>query len=236
MATTDLTTTARVTGGWYLALVVAGVLGFLVVRPAIHVEGDPAATLDNLLDKQALAHLAVVLELATVVTQVLVALWFHQLLRTVHPAAGVSVAAFGLVNAVAIMTSAACMATAVAVAADASLAPGGDAAATVGLLFQLSTDFWGVGAVFFGLWLIPMGWAAVVTGRFPRVLGWCLIGGGVGYVLSALVGYGMADVPGLVVDGLAFPATIGEFWMVGYLLVRGIRPAPVVRPSEPAHT
>lgn len=226
---TDLTTTARATGGWYLGLVVTGVLGYLLVRPAIYVEGDPTATLSNLTDKDGLAHLAVLLEMAIVVTQALVALWFYKLLRTVHPVAGVSVAAFGLVNAVAIMASAVCMATAAAVAADASLAPGGDAAAAVGLLFQLSNDFWGIGAVFFGLWLIPMGWAAVVSGRFPRVLGWVLIVGGVGYMLSALVGYGLVDAPSLLVDGLAFPATIGEFWMLGYLLTRGIRPEPAVR-------
>ncbi len=88
--------------------------------------------------------------------------------------------------------------------------------------------------MFFGLWLIPMGWAAVVTGRFPRVLGWVLIVGGVGYVLSALVGYGLVDAPSLLVDGLAFPATIGEFWMLGYLLIRGIRPEPAVRASASA--
>ncbi len=231
---TDLTTTARATGGWYLGLVIAGVLGFLLVRPAIYVEGDPAATLGNLSDKEGLAHLAVFLEIATVVTQALVALWFYKLLRTVHPVAGVSVAAFGLVNAVAIMASAVCVATAAAVAADSSLAPGGDAAATVGLLFQLSDHFWGVGAVFFGLWLIPMGWAAVVTDRFPRVLGWVLVTGGVGYMLSALVGYGVVDAPRPLVDALAFPATIGEFWMLGYLLIRGIRPEPSARQSEPA--
>lgn len=230
----DLTTTARATGGWYLGLVITGVLGFLVVRPAIYVQGDPAATLGNLTDKEGLAHLAVLLEVAIVVTQALAALWFYKLLRTVRPVAGVSVAAFGLVNAVAIMASAVCVATAVAVAADASLAPGGDAAAAVGLLFQLSNDFWGIGAVFFGLWLIPMGWAAVVTGRFPRVLGWVLVVGGVSYMHSALVSYGLVDAPGLLINGLAFPATIGEFWMIGYLLIRGIRPEPAVRQSESA--
>ncbi len=223
---TDLVRTARSTGGWYLGLAITGMLGFLLVRPAIYVEGDPAATLANLTSKDGLARLGVLLELSIVVTQALAAVWFYKLLRDVRPVAGVSVAAFGLVNAVAIMASAVYLATAVAVASDASLAPGGDAAAAVGLLYQLSSDSWGVGALFFGLWLIPMGWAAVVTGRFPRVLGWVLVVGGVGYLLSALIGYALADAPSLLVDGLAFPATIGELWMIGYLLIRGIRPEP----------
>ena len=101
---------------------------------------------------------------------------------------------------------------------------GGDPAAAVGLLHQLSTHAWGIGALFFGLWLIPMGWAAVTTRRFPVALGWVLIVGGVGYLLSALADYGLASPPGALVEGLAFPATIGEFWMIGYLLIRGIRP------------
>lgn len=217
-------TTARVTGAWYLGLAVTGGLGFLLLRPALYVEGDPAATLDNLATQQGLARLAVVLEMGVVVTQALAAVWFYKLYRPVRPVAGVAVAAFGLVNAVAVMASAVFMATATAIAGDRSLIAGGDPTATVGVLQLLSANAWGVGALFFGLWLIPMGWAAVTTRRFPVALGWILVVGGCGYVLSALIGSGLAGAPGWLVDGLTVPASVGEFWMIGYLLVRGIRP------------
>ena len=49
--------------------------------------------------------------------------------------------------------------------------------------------------------------------------------GGVGYILSALVGYGITDAPSWLYEGLTIPASIGEFWMIGYLLVVGIRSA-----------
>jgi len=218
--------TARITGVWYLGLAVTGILSFLLVRPAIYVEGDAAATLANLQDKEGLAHLGVMLEMAIVLTQAAAAIWFYKLFREVRTVAGVSIAAFGLINAVAIMTSAVFLATGVAVAHDSSLAPAGDTAATVGLLYELSTNAWGIGALFFGLWLIPMGWAAITTARFPKALGWTLVIGGAGYLLSSVVDYGFVDPPNLLVEGLAFPATIGEFWMIGYLLVRGIRPEP----------
>ncbi len=221
---TEQVRTARVAGAWYLGLAVTGILGFLLVRPAIYVDGDTAATLANLQDKEALAHLGVLLEMGIVVTQALAAIWFYKLFRDVRLVAGVSVAAFGLMNAVALMASAVFLATAGAVAQDSSLAPAGDAAATVGVLYHLSTDAWGIGAMFFGLWLIPMGWTAITTARFPRALGWILVIGGAGYLLSSVVDYGFVDPPSLLVDGLAFPATIGEFWMIGYLLLRGIRP------------
>ena len=165
------TSTARVTSAWYLGLAITGIAGFLLVRPALYVDGDPAATLQNLATRQGLARFSVVLEMGIVVTQALAAVWFYKLLRPLRPVAGVAVAAFGLVNAVAIMASAVFLATAAAVAGDQSLLAGGDPAAAVGLLHQLSTHAWGIGALFFGLWLIPMGWAAVTTGRFPAPLG-----------------------------------------------------------------
>ncbi len=230
------TTTARATGAWYLGLAITGMIGFLLIRPSIWVEGDPSATLSHLTQQQGLAHLSLAVEMGIVLTQALAALWFYKLYRSVNQVAGVAVAAFGLVNAVAVMTSATFMATAVAVAADPSLAPAGDAAGTVGVLHQLSTASWGIGALFFGLWLIPMGWAAITSGRFPKALGWILVAGGIGYVLSSFADYGLANGPTLLVDALAFPATVGEFWMIGYLLTRGIRSLPTAaQPSARAN-
>lgn len=226
--------TARATGAWYLALAITGVLGFLLIRPRINVDGDPAATLTNLVDHEGLARIGLVLELALVVTQALAAVWFYNLFRSINATAAWALAAFGMVNAIAIMASAAFMATALTVASDVSLAPGGDPAATAQLMYQLSSNFWGVGSLFFGLWLIPMGHIAASSRRLPRWLGRILIVGGAGYLLSAFVGYGTADAPAWFVDMLPLPATIGEFWMIGYLIVRGIRrPADETEVRDP---
>jgi hypothetical protein len=220
----NLKRTARITGAFYLLLGITGMAGFLVIRPQLYVNGDAQATLDNLASKPSLAHASVALEFAIILTQALVALWFYKLFADVNRVAAVGILGFGLMNAAAIMTSAVFMATAVSVASGDSPAPGGDAAATVGLLGSLSEGAWGVGNLFFGLWLIPMGWAVVSSSRMPRALGWVLIVGGIGYLVSGLVKYGIADAPGPVVDGLAFLATVGELWMIAYLLIKGIRP------------
>lgn len=224
MTTTDTVRTARGTGAAYLGLGITGMLGFLVIRPQLFTD-SPGETLANLADQQALAHAAVAFEMAVVITQALAAIWFYRLLRDIRPVAAFAVATFGLMNAAAIMASGAFMTAAVTVAGDPGIVGTADAAGTVGVLTTLSEASWGMGAIFFGLWLIPMGWAAITTRRFPVPLGWLLIAGGVGYVVSALVGNGVADAPAWLVDGLTYPATAGEFWMIGYLLIRGIRPA-----------
>lgn len=230
-----LTRTARTTGLFYLGNAITGVLGFLVVRPQLFAADDPNATLVKLATHESLARTGVALELGMVVTQTLAAVWFYRLFRTVDSFAASGIAAFGLVNASVGLVSAALLATAAAISVD----PVGDAAADVQSLYLVSDNLWGVGALFFGLWLIPMGWCVLRSGWMPRVLGWILIGGGVGYVLSAFIRYLAPDAQ-VVAESLAYPASVGELWMVGYLLVRGVRrqaldeAAPTVHPPTPA--
>ncbi|WP_117214170.1 DUF4386 domain-containing protein [Allorhizocola rhizosphaerae] len=213
-----LTRTARMTGLFYLGLAITGALGFLLIRPQLFAADDSGATLANLVEHESLARAGIGLEMLIVVTQALTAAWFYRLFRGTDTFAASGIAAFGLVNAIAILASAAALATALQVA----LHPIGDAAATVQLMYLLSGNLWGVGALFFGLWLIPMGTCVLRSGFMPRALGWVLIGGGIGYVLSALIKYLAPDAQ-LVADILIAPATVGELWMIGYLLARGIR-------------
>jgi len=218
----DLKRTARTTGLLYLGLALTGVLGSLMVRGQLFAADDPQATLANLVEHESLARLGILLEMAIVLTQALTAMWFFRLFRSVDAFAAGSVAVFGMVNAVAILGSAALLATALDVAQDASLAAAGDAAATVQLLYVVSGHLWGVGAMFFGLWLIPMGWLVVRSRWLPPLLGRVLVVGGVGYLVSAFVTYLFPDAD-LVTGLLTVPATIGEFWIVGYLVILGIR-------------
>ena len=220
----DIKRTARTTGVFYLAVAITGGLSFLVFRPRTYVD-DPAQTLANLVEHEAFARLGLGMEMALVVSGALAAVWFYKLFREVNPVAAFATATFGLVNTVTQVASSMFLATSLVVAGDQALAPGGDAAATVGLMGELSSAAWGIGGLFFGLWLIPMGWVAISNGRFPRILGWILVLGGGGYVLSAFLGHAVVGVPEALVEGLAFPATVGEVWMVGYLLSAGIRPA-----------
>jgi len=219
----ELTRTARTTGLLYAGLAVTGALGFLVVRGQLYVADDPGGTLANLVEHTAMARLGIVLELGIVLTQALAAVWFYRLFRSVDSFAAALVAVFGMVNAVAILGSAAVLAAALDVAEDPSLAvSGGGAAATVQLLYVISGHLWGVGGLFFGLWLIPMGWLVVRSRWLPRTLGLVLMAGGVGYVLSTFVSYVFADAD-LVAGLLTVPATVGEVWIVGYLILFGVR-------------
>jgi len=217
----DAVRTARTTGLLYLALAITGAVGFQLIRGLLFVPDSPDGTLANLTSQEPLARVGVVVEMGIVLSQALVALWFFRLFRRVDSVAAASIATFGTVNAVAILGSAALLATALDLALDASLVPGG-AAAAVQSLYLVSGHLWTIGGIFFGLWLIPMGRLVLRSGWMPGALGWILVVGGVGYVLSAFAAY-LVPGAGAWVDVLALPATVGELWMIGYLLVRGVR-------------
>ncbi|MGC4175452.1 DUF4386 domain-containing protein [Demequina sp.] len=201
----DTVRTARATGAWYLALAVVGMLGFLIVRPKVVVD-DP--DLD-------LARIGLALELGIVITQAVAALWFYRLFAPINRSAAVGVLSYGLVNAAAILASASFLWAAITLD-DPQFTP---------LLHELSSSAWAAGAIFFGLWLIPMGWAVVKSARMPVALGWVLVVGGFGYVASAFSTIFLPDA--VLTEALSFPASIGEFWMIAYLLIWGIRPDSV---------
>ncbi|MFD1718032.1 DUF4386 domain-containing protein [Georgenia deserti] len=212
--------TARTTGLLYLSMALVAVPGFLVIRPLLYDPDSASATLANLVENEGLARLGVGLELALVVAQTLTALWFARLFVRVDAAHAAAVGVFGVINAVCILASAATLAAALDIALGNGLAAGYSGAAAQ-LMYVLGGHLWGVGGVFFGLWLIPMG-LLVLRAGMTRVLGWLLVAGGAGYLVSTATTY---LAPGLASAGeiLTYVASVGEFWMIGLLCWYGFR-------------
>lgn len=220
----ELVGTARITGVLYLMLAITGMVGFLMLHAKIYVGDDPSKTLANLTQHETLARIRLLFEFLIVVSQALVAVWFYKLFKDINHVAAWALAAWGLINSVAIMISAMAMGGAIQIANSELVMS--EKMVIIQVFHQFIKNAWGVGNLFFGLWLIPMGYIIVSSKRMPVWLGHLLIGGGVGYLLSAFIQY--MDINGAWVDLLTIPATAGEFWMIAYLLIFGIRPEPKI--------
>ena len=217
----QLITTARITGVWYLTLAISGVLGFMIFHPQIFVSNDSQKTLTNLINLESIARIRLLFELVIIVSQALAAVWFYKLFREINAWAAWTVGIWGMMNCAAIMISAISMSSAIEIAKS-STQTYQEKIVLIQLLSNLIANAWGVGSLFFGLWLIPMGYIIVSSKRMPVWLGRILMIGGIGYLLSAFIKYMGIDNP--LLELLVIPATIGEFWMIGYLLIYGIRP------------
>ncbi|MCB9506645.1 MAG: DUF4386 domain-containing protein [Myxococcales bacterium] len=215
-------TVGRLTGLAYLAMIPGGI-AYLTLRPQL-VGPEPASTLAYLMELDQVARLSVAGTMSVVVAQALTALGFFALYRARHPVVGFGVAAFGLLNAAALVVAAAAAAAALGLATVAAPADPA-AAAAVHSLALLEGAAWDVGGLFFGLWLIPMGVGAARSGYFHagRALGGLLVVGGVAYVAGAFLALIPQVAAAGVPDMLGALATIGELWTIGALLVVGVR-------------
>jgi hypothetical protein len=217
----QMVSTARLAGLWYLLLALSGVLGFMVVHPKVFVSDNPTETLKNILNAESVARTRLLLEMLIVASQALAAVYFYKLFKEINSWAAFALCLWGTVNAIVILVSAISIASMISLAGVAQLSLS-EKTALVELGMIISSKSWQIGGLFFGLWLIPMGHIVVSSKRMPVWLGRVLIAGGIGYLLQTFVG--AIGFKSSYIGLFVLPATIGEFWMVGYLLIFGIRP------------
>ncbi|MBG9377946.1 DUF4386 domain-containing protein [Panacibacter sp. DH6] len=219
-----LVKTARIAGLWYLLLAVSGVFGFMVFHPRIFVGDDPQQTLNNVIDLAPVARTRLFFELLIIVAQALTAVWFYKLFCGINRWAALVLAIWGTVNAVIIMVSATSMSAIIDIAGSSFSTPR-EKIIGVQILMGIIANAWSVGGLFFGLWLLPMGYMVITSRSMPLWLGRILIAGGAGYLLQTCLN--CAGFQSAYTGMLVIPATAGEFWMIAYLLVYGIRAVPV---------
>lgn len=128
---------------------------------------------------------------------------------------------WGMVNAIVILMSSISMSSAIGIAHSCILEIS-DKVVMIHIYLGIISNAWGVGGLFFGLWLFPMGYIIVKSRRMPVWLGRVLVLGCIGYLVSTIIRY--MEINFRFNSFLVLPATIGEFWMIGYLLIFGIRP------------
>lgn len=215
-----LLATAKMAGIWYLLMAISGVLGFLIFHPQVF-SANPEQTLSNILEAETVARLRLLLEFVIIVSQALTAIWFYRLFKSCNEWAALATAIWGTVNAIVIMVSAIAMGASIKIALSSQLLE--NKVLSIDLLSNVISNSWSVGGLFFGLWLIPLGYIITSSKRMPVWLGRTLIIGGVGYLVSTMINYSGVTT-GSWTRILTLPATIGEFWMIGYLLIFGIRP------------
>ncbi len=213
--------TARTTGVWYLVMAISGILGFMVFHSRIFVSGNPEQTLTNLIELESTARIRLLLEFTIVISQALTAVWFYKLFKDSYEWEAWTMGVWGMVNALAIMISAIAIASAISVASS-DISAMEDKIVLTYVFQNIISNAWGIGGLFFGLWLFPMGYIVIKSKRMPVWLGRVIVLGGIGYLISTVIHYAGIDFS--FNRFLTLPATIGEFWMIGYLLIFGIRP------------
>ena len=220
---------ARTAGVLYLLVAILGAFAMLLVDARMYVAGDAATTAGNLVANAGLVRAGVAADLIQATLWVFVAMALYLLLKHVSRSAASAMVVFAAIGAGITMLNGVFRFESLRVATGEV----GAASDSLALLL-LDTQHYGVliAQVFFGLWLVPMGYVAYKSGWFPKALGVLLIVGGASYLVDTLALFLFPDFGEAISAYVIIPAIIAEVWMVGYLLVIGVRTArPAVRPE-----
>ena len=209
---------ARIAGSVYLCVAVLGGFAELVVRDRIVELGHSGATADNIRESASLFRAGFVADLAQATLFLFTAMALYLLLRRVN-----ELVARAMVVIVAVSVAIICLNQWVALQLATDRALGASSDAVVGLFAGMHHDGYLIAQIFFGLWLLPLGYLVVKSGWFPTWIGVLLIAGCFGYLVDTFATFLAPGVADTIEAIVLAPAAIGELSFVAYLLIKGVR-------------
>jgi Domain of unknown function (DUF4386) len=216
--------TARIAGSLYLAFIGFTLLAE-VVRSRLIVFGDATATANNIMASQWLFRAGFVSELLSALFFLSAAWALYAVLKSVNNnlallflllnLCGVAVESLNMLNqfaALQILSGATYL----------NVFQGGQLQALAMSSLYSYTDGFMIAQIFYGAWLLPLGYLVYRSGLLPRILGVLLIIDFFGVLIwffqfFLLPGYAWVSYPGLAASFVA------EFSLAVWLLIKGVR-------------
>jgi len=217
---------ARIAGLLYLIVGIFGGFAAGYATPKVYVAGGAATTAANVLANSGLVRFSVIADLLQATVFVFLALALYVLLKDVNKNAACAMVILVVIASTVMCLNEVFQFSALQVAGDRSYVTAFGAAgsnALVMLLMDIHHYGFLIAQIFFGLWLVPLGYLTYKSGMFPKALGVVLIVGGIAYLVDMLVAFLVPDLGKQIHAFLAIPPTIAEVWTLGYLLVKGIK-------------
>lgn len=213
--------TARIAGALYFLLIPLGVFGLLYVPNALVVPGDVAATASRILANESLFRLSIVSAILVPLVNIVVALFLYQLLKPVNQNHAVLMVIFTLAAApIAMLNELNHVAVLLLLNGPEYLAvfTTSQLQALVPVFLDLHKYGIQIAGIFWGLWLLPMGYLVFKSNYIPKIIGVLLMIGCVGYLIDFFIFFLFPNVD-VVISEFTF---LGEVLMVLWLLIKGV--------------
>jgi hypothetical protein len=218
----------RRTGLLYVLVSIPGAFGLAYVPSKIIVDGNPTATVNNIAASETLFRLGIAANLISQALFILVALALYELLKGVNQRRAALMMTLIVVSIpVAFLNELNAIGSLVLVHGTGFLSvfekPQRDALAM--LFVTLHGYGFDVAAIFWGLWLFPLGLLVYRSGFFPRILGVLLIAHCFAYLVNSLTSVVLPQHEDLVTRWMR-PFQFGEPLFMFWLLIMGANPKP----------
>lgn len=221
--------TARLAGALYLAVMPFAFFGIMYVPSVLLVPGDPATTARNILASEWLFRSGTVSHLIGQIIFIFQVLALYRLLKPVNKdhavlmvilvVVSIPIAFLNEVNHLAALR--------LLSSTDEGVFTSTQLHAQVMLFLDMRQYGIVVTHVFWGLWLLPLGFLVFRSGFLPRLLGVLLIIGGAAHVIDAGTQLLFPGVPTIIQFTFAFAilAAVGELLFALWLVIKGVNVA-----------
>jgi hypothetical protein len=204
---------------------VVGLFSIIYVPITLIVVEDAAATASNILANESLFRMGIAGSLITQLIHIAVVLVLYKLYKTVNKDHALLLVVLGLVGVPISMLN-----TLNRVAA-LLLASGGDYLKVFSseqlqalMMFFLNMNEQGIfiATIFWGLWLLPLGYLIYNSGYFPKILSVLMILAGIGYTLEPFVRFLLPNFTAMILPVL-YLLVMGEIIFMGWVVLKGAK-------------
>jgi len=226
----------RFVGLLYVLVSIPGAFALIYVPSKLIVHGNATATASNIAAHETLFRLGIACQLSSQILFMWVALALYDLLKGVNQRHASLM--FGLIVVsipIALLNELNAIAALILVRGADFLStfdkPQRDALAM--LFLNLHNHGFGVCAIFWGLWLFPLGLLVYRSGFFPRILGVLLIVNCFTYPVNSFTSLLLPQYEHIVSRWM-MPLTFGELLFMFWLVIMGAKPKPLAGPASSA--
>lgn len=210
---------ARLAGVLYLLVVPTGIFSLIYVPSQVYVSGDPSATAKSILASETLFRLGVVSDQIGSLLMICVVLVLYRLLRHVNKdVARLMVILVVIAVPIVLLNGVNQLGALRLLSGSSSLAPFATEQLEALAFHFLIMQKYGtsVAFIFWGGWLLPLGYLIIRSGFLPKFLGILLLIAGLGYFADSFGNFLGFNV------GVGIYTGWGEIVFLIWLLVRGI--------------
>lgn len=219
--------TGRRAGALYVIVIVTGIFSLVYVPAELHLTGSAGEVAESIASIQLLYRLGILSWLINSVAFLLLPFAFYRLFHAVHRHAGILMVTFALLSIPISLIACGYELDVLSLLGGKPPLQAISVENRNAMLVQSLSSYDNgmfVAQLFWGLWLLPLGYLVVKSGMVPRVFGILLMLGCVGYLVEEV---GALLYPGFGSTVLAqvvnLPSAAGEIGLCFWLLLRGVR-------------
>ena len=220
--------TARIAGLLYLLVVVFGAFAEVGVRASLIVPGDAATTAQNIMASASLFRIGFMSDLIMMTCYFFLAYTLYLVLKSANhdlsllfvllTLASVAIMSLNMLNQFAALL--------LLSGADYLIVFSVDQLQALAMLFlNLHKYGYFIAQIFFGLWLLPVGYIGFKSGYLPKLLSLMVILACFGHLIQYFQIFLFPDLEVITYPGLAV-ATIAELSLCFWLLIKGVKEQP----------